>query len=154
MGQSIIAYMIKEFEDGAAAMVSDIEALNHEDLEKNWGESSRCAYDVIYEVAVLYRRSAMTLAGKEPGPLPWKFGEEWLVAPDDFHDKEKILQFYRLGTQELLQEARRREIEPAETGDGPSKVFKSLQFAVMHTAYHDAQLNYIQAIKGDMALHW
>jgi hypothetical protein len=37
---------------------------------------------------------------------------------------------------------------------GQTPIYELVFFAAMHNMYHDAQLNYVQQLYGDMDVHW
>ena len=64
----------------------------------------------------------------------------------------------RSACQELIEAAKAM---PGDQGDKlvgvPGKenpAFDLVYFASLHTMYHDAQLNFIQSLNGDLAVHW
>jgi hypothetical protein len=155
MAEKLASYMIERFRSAAKRIPEDMETLAHDDLIKTWGDGTRCAYDVIYELAVLNKRQAQIIRGEDPGQLPWTFGEDWLQAPDAYRTKPESMAFFNASTDEVLSECEKLGDEPAMMEGGePTKLFKGLSFAVGHIMYHDAQLNFIQSLKGDMDVHW
>ena len=152
MQSEVLKYAHEGFQSAVERFSKDMAALTHEDLDRKWGDSSRRAYDVVYELGVLNQRAVKVLNEEDPGPLPWKFGEEWLQAPDELRSMEEATLFFDESARNLLATA----VSKAESADEEAtfKIFKTLNFAASHTGYHDAQLNFIQALKGDHALHW
>ena len=154
MSQDIRSYVVSEFESGIEGFVKDLGALTHEDLNRSFGSGSRCAYDFIYEVGVINRRVAFRLRSEDPGPMPWKFGEEWLQAPDDFKTKETALEHMTSTAAELVAAVGDDVTRGVTVGEKVTPAYQLVNFATFHTGYHDAQLNFIQSLAGDMAVHW
>lgn len=154
MPDPLFTYSLDLFKGAAKRFAADLEALDHEDLIKTYDNGTRCAYDFVYETALINQRQAMTLRGEDPGPLPWEFGKEWLKAPDELSDKTPAFAYFQDCAQELIAAAEKMADSPCIEDGAPTKVVKTLIFATGHTMYHDAQLNFIQSLKGDMELHW
>jgi len=152
---SELANYLKEWMKGVVeAFGKDIEALSHENLDKTWGESTRSGYDYAYEVALINRRVGCRLRGEDPGPMPWDFGKEWLKAPAEYRSKQKVIEFLNLTGDEVLNSIGDDPERQVKVGDEMQTVYQIVFFATSHTAYHDAQLNFIQEMTGDMAVHW
>ncbi len=133
--------------------VRDIESLSHEELSQVWGGGTRCAYDFIYEVGVVNRRLAVVCRCEDPGPWPWKFGEEWLSAPTELRDKAAAVEFIRATGVEFVEAAGDDMERIVVDGEASVPVLSRVWFAVIHLTYHDAQLNFIQTMAGDMVYH-
>ncbi len=138
--------MTEGFTQAVESVKKDLAELTHDDLDRSWGSSSRRAYDVVYELGLINRRIAHRLRGEEPGPMPWKFGEEWLQAPEEMRDKASVAELFDATANEVLDAALDSTDEPY--------VIEMLSFLTAHAMYHDGQLNFIQSMKGDMAVHW
>lgn len=154
MADPLYDFMLKAYDGSIERFRVDLEQLSHEQLDKCWGQSSRKAYDVVYEVSVMNRRAAVELRGEDAGPFPWKFGEEWLQAPAEYCDTAAAVEFFGSTAGELRDALEARREDPLSNDEGPTDLFKTLRFGAAHTAYHDAQLNMIQAMSGDMTVHW
>lgn len=135
--------------------LEDLEAMAHEDLGRSPGGKARTPYDFTYETSVLNRRVAMRLRGEDPGPPPW---EGWAKAPSDFQSKETALQAIEGSADEVL--AGLEAMPEARLGEtitlpqGVTSPLEMVRLVANHMHYHDAQLNYHQAICGDEAMHW
>jgi hypothetical protein len=96
------------------------------------------------------------MVGKPNGPWPF---EGWAVAPSDFKTPERavaeigrsvdsmILVWDSLSEEDVLQEI------ASESGSKSSPLDMVLM-CIQHMSYHDAQLNYVQALNGDTEIHW
>ncbi len=101
MASDLKTYYVKEFKETIDSFVKDIGALTDESLAKAWGNSSRCAYDFVYEVGVINSRVAFRCRGEDPGPIPWDFGKEWLRAPSEMQNKTAAIDFLKKTASEL-----------------------------------------------------
>lgn len=138
------------------AYAKDLAALSHSALDASPGGTARAPYDVTYEVAAVNNRMATILRGENPGAWPF---ESWAVAPAEFRDPERAVAelnasvnavidaIGKIDDSDLLTE----RTLPSGRTDTP---FGLAHFSAMHTTYHDAQLNYVQELSGDMAMHW
>jgi hypothetical protein len=147
MDEKLLSVVIEGVKDARDVMLCDLGQLTHEDLDRTWMSGERRAYDFIYEVAIVNNRIAKRLAGEDPGPMPWVFGKEWLKAPDYYRDKARASEFLSDSSDAVRTAAETSLLEGA-------KIVDLLAFSVRHMSYHDGQLNFIQSLKGDMALHW
>lgn len=154
MNQDLRAFVASHVDEAVKEFLQDLDALSHEDLGKSWGAGSRCAYDFAYEVAIINRRVADRLRGVDPGPMPWAFGKEWLKAPTEYRDKDKVGELLATGKQAILDALGEDPSRPVAVGESVQPAYQLALFAAYHTTYHDAQLNFIQQLAGDMAVHW
>lgn len=155
--ETLRSYVFRTFEIANGEFVGDLDALSEESLGKSWS-GSRTAYDIAYELGLVNQRAAMMCREMDPGPWPWEFGKEWLKAPDELQSKAAIVKFIEETGQELLDsigtdvEKSVRVTGPG--GDGTRPIYQIVIGAAKHTFYHDAQLNFIQELTGDMKVHW
>lgn len=134
--------------------VEDLEAMSHEQLAFRQGKA-RTAYDFTAEVAEVNRQMSKRIAGGEP---EFADMEGWFVAPPELHEKAACIKNLADSCDTVVQaiEARGREgvLEELATPRGPSSPYEVASFLALHTMYHAAQLNYIQALHGDLEMHW
>lgn len=149
------AYAIEHVRDVKQGYLQDLEAMSHDQLGTSPGGTARTAYDFTYEVALVNRRIAARIAGREPEP--WAF-EGWVTAPEEFRDRTKAIDNFSASVDALIEalesipeEELSREIA---TSGGSSTPFKLANFAAYHIGYHDAQLNLLQSLSGDDRMHW
>jgi len=152
--EALKAFAVKTLTTASEFFVKDINAISHEDLGKSWGAGSRTGYDIAYEVAIINRRMAFWCRGENPGPMPWKFGEEWLKAPAEFQNKEAVIGLIKETADELLNCANGDIEKEVVIGEDEAFVYQMILRGAQHTSYHAAQLNFIQELTGDMAVHW
>jgi uncharacterized damage-inducible protein DinB len=134
----------------------DLSALSDEAVTHGFAGDARAAVDFSYEVAVVNRRFATVIRGETPGPWPF---EGWAVAPEGFRTAESakaevsasidalVAAVDALPDEELTKEITR----PDGSTANPLAMFT---FCLIHTSYHDGQLNYLQSLRGDTEVHW
>jgi hypothetical protein len=146
---------VKAIEQAASFYCRDLEALSEEQILASVN-GARKPVDFTYEVALINRRIAARFCGAEPPPSPE--GDAWWVAPEELQSKQAIIAYMRSACDELLSAA--NSIPEEESGrmvgapGSERPAFALANLAAMHTMYHDAQLNFIQSMNGDMAMHW
>lgn len=135
--------------------INDLQHLTTEQLQLCPGGSARKAADFSYEVAVVNKRIAARLRGEEPGP--WAF-EGWVTAPEEFQDQEALIKVVSDSVTEVAEALADldddRLFESYKVGEQESTLYKLASMCLIHTCYHDAQLNYLQSLQGDMEIHW
>ena len=98
---------------------------------------------------------AMRLRGEDPGPPPW---EGWAKAPEEFQSKATAIQAIEASADEVVAGwdamPQARLAEKITLPNGETSPLEMVRLVAGHMNYHDAQLNYHQAICGDEAMHW
>lgn len=150
---NIKAHMRERLLEAKSDYLDDLSAMDHEALGWSPGGSARCAYDFTYEVVFVNRRIATRLEGGDPGPAS---DDGWITAPSEFKNKETAIREYTEAIDRILAawdatEDVDREIKLAKSSTSP---YKLANMCCHHVAYHDGQLNYLQAIRGDDKVHW
>ncbi|MBI1333150.1 MAG: hypothetical protein GC165_09750 [Armatimonadetes bacterium] len=152
---TVKAFITKQLGFARDSYLQDLESMSESDLLNGMGGSERKPIDFSYEVAFVNRRFATRIQGGTPDP--WPEGG-WMLAPESFRTKQAAIDGVREGTNALIAawEATPAEemarVIPLPTGDTSPL---DLAFSCCwHNGYHDAQLNYLQELKGDMAMHW
>ncbi len=155
MSVDVKEFMREKFVDAASAYVNDLKAMSHEQLDTSPGGSARCGYDFTYEVAYINRRLGARISGATPTPPP----QGWIKAEDSYKNKDAAIADVESSAQELLDvwdalpaDDLKRVIE-LPNGD-TTHPLDMMWIGVFHFGYHDAQLNYLQAIFGDEEVHW
>jgi uncharacterized damage-inducible protein DinB len=148
-------HLVKGVASAAKSYRQDFEALTHEQLAASPMGQARAPYDFTYEVVVVNKRIAARLRGEDPGA--WT-AEGWMTAPEELKDKAALMASFDASVDELTSaiqsipaEEMGREIVLPNTTTNPLDL---ATHAVVHMTYHDAQLNYVQELHGDMAVHW
>lgn len=147
---------ISGIEQSTGFYARDLEALTEEQILSCAGGVSRKPVDFTYEVALVNKRIAARFRGIEP-PV-WPQSEGFVCAPDELLSKAAICEYMANATAELLDAARSLSEEDGAKLIGPEDrqepAYAMAYFTVMHTMYHDAQLNFVQSLAGDGAMHW
>ena len=135
--------------------MSDLRAMNTDLLAKAPGSSARSPFDFTFEVALVNRRVAARLRKEDPGP--WH-GEGWLKAPSEFCVKDEAIRAVEESGKAVLSSW---DAWPAESlnekitlPNGETTPLEMANLIARHLVYHDAQLNYCQALSGDEEVHW
>lgn len=133
--------------------LDDLNAMDEETLAWSPGGVARCAYDFTYEIVFVNKRIATRLEGGDPGPA---VDDGWMTAPAEFRDKAVAIAEYTDAIDRIIAawdstDDIDREIQLAKSTTSP---YKLANMACHHVAYHDGQLNYIQALRGDDKVNW
>lgn len=153
--ETLKEHLTGKLEFAKKAYAGDLRAMAEEQLTTGQGGSARAPADFTYEVVSINNRISKRMRGEDPGEF--KF-EGWMTAPDDFRNKETIIEQFEQSVDGVLtafasvsEEDMFRKIE---TPSGETSPMDLAGFAAAHMTYHDAQLNYIQTLKGDEEMHW
>lgn len=134
---------------------ADLNAMSHEMLDYSSGKA-RSAYDITSEVIGLHRLAIAGAKGVEPEEAPENDG--WHRASAEFKNKETAIAAFEQSVAELLDALRATTPEGLEaivnSPLGPLPVARLAAIVPMHIMYHSGQLNYIQTLHGDEAIHW
>ena len=149
------AKLRKRFEDAAKSYRQDLDAMAEASLILSPGGVARPPCDFTFEVAYVNRRIAKRLRGETPPPP----AEGWVTAPDEFRTKATTIEEFQSAADDLLaawdgisdSEIDREIVLQSGSTTTPSDL---MYLAAYHAGYHDAQLNYHQAIQGDGEVHW
>ncbi len=148
-------YFTKQLESSRDIYIKDLEVMSEEDLVGGLNGTERKGIDFTYEVAYVNRRFATRLRGETPEPWP---DGGWIVAPEDQKTKARAISNIRESMDELISawnEVPAEEITRVITlPSGETSPLDLVFSSCWHNGYHDAQLNYIQSLKGDLAMHW
>ncbi len=156
MATTLKGHLAKTFAKGLEYYAQNLAALSHAQLDASPGGAARAGYDFTYEVVVVHRRIAARISGRDPGPSP--FGESWMLAPPEFRNPETAMAELRDSGKEVLAAFENVPEEGLEVEipvpSGTTSPLAMMELACAHITYHDAQLNYIQALHGDEKMHW
>lgn len=147
--------MTKQLEFSRDSYLQDLEAMSEDVLLNGTGGEERKAIDFTYEVGYVNRRFMTRMTGGTPDP--WPEGG-WMVAPEAYRSKATAIADIKESMDNFISawnaipaDEMNREIAVADGESSPLDLAYSLCW---HCGYHDAQLNYIQQLKGDMKMHW
>lgn len=154
--QAFKDHLLRNVEAAGGDYVKDLEALSEEQLGTSFGGVSRTAFDFTYEVHVINQRIAKRLRGQDPGPYPF---EGWVMAPPEFKKKEQAVAETRGSFADVAEAFRAVPLENLEAkiplaNGTETTAIDLVHMAAYHAGYHDAQLNFIQAMSGDGEVHW
>ena len=151
-----MAAAVKAIDQATTFYVKDLEALSEDQILLPAAGNARAAVDFTFETAFINRQIAARLRGDEP--IADTGGDEWVVAPEELRSKLAIIKYASESFADLLDSARGVTEEEAGKMVGSAgrerPAFALANFAAMHTMYHDAQLNFIQSLNGDLKMHW
>jgi hypothetical protein len=147
---------VQSLERAVKSYVQDLEILSDSQVMNSAGGSARSPVDFTYEVALINLRIAARLSGQEPPAAPE--GDDWWIAPDDIRSKAGITKYFQDSGAALASAAKAMpEADIAKLTGAPGSerpAYALVNFAALHTMYHDAQLNFIQSLAGDLKTHW
>lgn len=149
-------FLLEKIAGWKGSYLEDLRAMTHEHLAASIGGSARTAYDFTFETAYVNERIATRLRGEDPGPSPY---EGWITAPEDFCSPDAAIARFESSADALIAAAQALPAEKLEAEiplpDGrTTKALDLLSMSFVHMAYHDGQLNLLQAMNGDSEVHW
>jgi hypothetical protein len=152
---TVKTYVTSQLEFGRDAYIKDLQMISEDDLLNGMNGEERKGIDFSYEVAYVNRRFAARLRGESPEAWP---EDGWIVAPAQMRSKSAIILAIKESMDELISAW---ELVPASDmtrviplPKGETSPLDLVFSCCWHTGYHDAQLNYIQELKGDLKMHW
>lgn len=154
MSTDIRTHVMKQIDQGVACYLADLEAMSDELLAQEPGRSARSAYDMTFEVCYIHRRITKRLKGEPLEPLDMSKG--WMRAPEEFRNKGAAMTEVKESAAAVVA-ALEVETDFERVIPLPSGATSPLDLAslvAVHVMYHDAQLNYIQSLNDDKAMHW
>lgn len=148
-------HITERIESAKKAYLGDLNAMSEEDLTVSAGGASRTPADFTYEIVFINDRVSKRLKGEDPGEF--KF-EGWMKAPEEFNNKASIIEKFTSSLDEVISEFSKvpedEMFRVIDTGNGETSPMDLVGFTATHITYHDAQLNFIQSLKGDSEMHW
>lgn len=145
------AYATAQVENALRFYKSDLEAIPESEFCASPGGSARAPVDFTYEVSFVNRRLASRLRGDDLPPMQF---EGWMMAPEDQRSKAASIADFESSMNEVLAALGDDVHRPIVTPDRTTTAMEMALFCALHVMYHDAQLNYFQALKGDDKMHW
>lgn len=145
----------ERLENALRDYLDDLNATDEAVLASSPGGAARSPYDFTYEVAFVNRRVAARLRREDPGP--WH-RESWLTAPPEFCTKAEAIKAVEQSGNDVLSgwdnwpDDSLDEKIPLPNGE--TTPIDMANLIARHLVYHDAQLNYCQALSGDSEVHW
>lgn len=151
MATDIKSHIAKRLESAGSVYVNDLQALSEEALTRCPGGVARSPYDFTYEVIFLNKRIVTRLTGGDPGPFPQ---DGWMMAPSEFKSKDQCIADLEQSVKDVLDAWNAIPDDKVCEAFGPASALDLASLSATHMSYHDAQLNYIQAMNGDAEMHW
>jgi hypothetical protein len=153
--QDIKAFFAEQLVSARDFYAKDLGAMSDEDLGRSPGGSARTPYDFTHEVAIINRYIAQRIRGEDtqfPG------GEGWVIAPPECRSKERAIADITSSVNDVIAAWNALPegdiLKPIMLKNGQTNALEYVYMCASHTGYHDAQLNYVQAMRGDMEVHW
>lgn len=151
MSESVLPLVVTKLREYESMYVQDLRAMSEEDLA-HAPEGTRSALDVTHEVALVNHRLAKRLRSEDPGPWPGTNG--FLRAPENERTGDAAVRSLQDSVDALVAAFGDDPMRTVNLPSGPVPVLDLALDALAHMAYHDGQLNYIQSLRGDTAVHW
>jgi hypothetical protein len=145
------AFYRRNIESARDLYAKDLEIMSEEALSRRPTPSARSAYDYTYEVVQMNHRMHCRLTGGVP---PKDDSEGWVVAPEDWQNKERMRAEYVASMDKVVAAWEALPDEEVGRASGEHRPTSIVHMCCIHAMYHDAQLNYLQALDGDLAVHW
>lgn len=151
MATDLKTHLTDRVQQAAKVYVNDLQAMPEDLLANSPGGVARTPYDFTYELVFVNKRILTRLQGGDPGPFPQ---DGWMTAPDEFKSKEKCIADFEKSVNEVLTVWEEIPEEKIHETYGPATGVDLVSLCGTHISYHDAQLNYLQAMNGDGDMHW
>jgi hypothetical protein len=145
------AHLTMQLNQTLALYKKDVGACTEEQLGTPFNETTRTAYDFLYECEYVNRRMTQRITGEEPTPAPWT---GWAVAPEEWRNRETAIAKFEASVNDLLAAALEDPEKEIILPDEVTTPFALALFADMHSMYHLGQIDYIQTLHGDTKMHW
>ena len=134
--------------DGAGLWAKDLAAHREEEFASASG-GARSVADFAYETVFVNQRIAARLRGEGVAPM-----DGFPSCPDDLRSREALAKAMAESAEEVLAAVGDPERTITRPDGTTVSAFASAEFAAIHMYYHLGQVNYIQTVYGDPAVHW
>lgn len=132
----------------------DLDALPEDAFDRCCGGKARTVADIVHEVNLVNDHVRATVCGE---PL-FDWPEAWITAPENQRTKATVMAAFDASADKAVAAFEGmdgdRFMTPMEPEDPKSAPLGHLRFLLMHCFYHSGQLNFIQTLLGDDAMHW
>lgn len=132
----------------------DLEALPDGAYDRCFGGKARTVADIVHEVNLVNDHVRATVCG---APL-FEWPNRWITAPENQRTKAAVMAAFDASAEKAVAAfdgiAADRFMTPMDPEDPKSAPLGRLRFLLMHCFYHSGQLNFIQTLLGDDAMHW
>jgi hypothetical protein len=149
----IKGHLRERLDEAAKLYITDLTALPDDALGTVMGGVARTVYDFTFECVNVNTRMAASIMGS---PLPRPSDDEFKAMAGQMDTKQKAIDGIRSSTNALIDawmalDDINKEI-PAF--GGTRKCIDMVSLCAGHMMYHDGQINFIQALRGDGEVHW
>jgi hypothetical protein len=153
MAVDLKSYMKAQIELGLRRFVADFLALDESARSESAGGVARTPYDFAFELATMNRDYARRLHG-ESSDVPQNM--DFHRAPEHLRSAAQAVADLELATYEFLTawDQLTEASLGAPVGPGLPTPLSIATTCSRHLHYHDAQLNFIQTLRGDVDVHW
>ena len=135
-------------------LCKDLAAMPEEEAAEEANPGFRPALKTVAHCAMIYTAATSIL---KTGGMPDVSDEQRTAFVESASSREKALEVFRDATKDLLEAVdafpAERWGDPVEGFFGPT-MLSAASIAVIHTMYHDGQLNHLHLMQGDNAMHW
>jgi hypothetical protein len=132
----------------------DLENLPADVFDKSLGGKARTVADIAYEVRLTNERLWRDLQGLPSAEQP----NAWATAPEDIRTKDATIASFQSSCDQvvqLIEQLSLEELEELVPGVlGEASRADHCRSMTVHLWYHSGQLNFIQTLLGDSAIHW
>ncbi|RYG45626.1 DinB family protein [bacterium] len=149
MALDLHALLSNRLRETTTLWAKDLRAHRPEELTTKLGEGARSPADIAWECVLTNRRLAMRMRGEEPFNL-----DGFPSCPPESANATSLIRALSESSDELLAAAGEDMAREITYPGGSESVFSYAEFAAMHMMYHLGQINYIQTLYGDPAVHW
>ncbi len=145
----------KELRSASKRFLQDLDALPESVFTQRFGSATRTVADIVYEVNLVDDHVGMVIRGEEPFTWP---DELWIKAPESFRTKDDIVNAFSKSSGKMIRTIESFSPEELQAAirieDGETTRLERCRFVTWHINYHSGQLNFIQTLLGDDAMHW
>jgi len=127
----------------------DLAAHRDEELLSRPSETARSVADFAYETIFVNRRIAARLRGEAVASM-----DGFPTCPEELRSRDLLAKAMRESADEVLAAVGDPEREITRPDGSTVSAFASAEFAAVHMFYHLGQVNYVQTMYGDPAVHW
>lgn len=132
----------------------DLEALPEEAYDRSFGPKVRTVADIVHEINVVNDEVVKVIRGGYDGPMP----DGWIKAPESLRTKESVIDAFKKSSETVLATVEgftpEEMEETVKNQEGEATRTEEVRFMNVHVWYHLGQLNYVQTLLGDDAMHW
>lgn len=149
MAIDLSALLKERLDEVSTLWEKDLAAHRDEELLSRPSETARSVADFAYETVFVNRRIAARLRGETVAPM-----DGFPACPEELRDRGLLAKAMRESADEVLAALGDPQREITRPDGSTVSAFASAEFAAIHMFYHLGQVNYVQTMYGDPAVHW